>query len=145
MLLNYKEHKERNKCDTMIFMTSLAALGYRACGVGNLPGQYAVVAADCFVDNYSFLHEFGHNLGACHGPPARVCVEASNGYGDRGHGFRTIMAYRAVCGGANCTRVPRFSNKDPAYNWQGAPIGAAYTNNVHMHNTNRQITASNVC
>ena len=31
-------------------MALVAALGYRACGVGNLPGQYSVVAADCFVD-----------------------------------------------------------------------------------------------
>ena len=138
--------RQNNKCDTMVLFSSLAALGNRACGIGYLPGEHAVVAADCFVDNYSFLHELGHNLGACHGPPSRPCGAGANGYGDAVRGFRTILGYRSICGGSgNCTRVPRFSNKKSAFTWQGRVIGDRVSDNAWILNANKEGVASKVC
>lgn len=136
-----------NQCDTMVLFATLSALGNRACGIGYLPGEHAVVAADCFVDNYSFLHEIGHNIGACHGPPSRSCANAANGYGDATNDFRTILAYRAICGGGsgNCTRVPRYSNKEGAFAWKGASIGNGHSSNADIINTNKAILAGRSC
>lgn len=134
-----------NRCDAMVLFSTLAALGDRACGVGQRPGTRAVVAADCFVENLSFLHELGHNLGACHGPPASVCADGANGYGDATGVFRTILAYRAACGGGNCTRVPRFSSADPAVAWQGRPAGDAARDNARALNAHKETAASTVC
>ena len=132
-----------NKCDTMVLFSTLAALGNRACGIGFLPGEHAVVACDCFVDAFSFAHELGHNIGACHGPPSRPCGAGANGYG--GGDFRTIMAYRAICGGGNCTRVPRFSNKKSEFTWKGQPIGNSVSNNAWILSENKEGMASKVC
>ncbi len=139
--------KAQNKCDAVVLMSSLAGLGNRVCGISHSPGSHSVVAADCFVDNLSFLHELGHNLGACHGPPALVCSSGANGYADAARDFRTIMAYRAACGGlANCTRIPRFSNSARAYNWTGAPIGVAGRNDAaRLLNANSGAMAQNAC
>ena len=138
--------RQNNKCDTMVLFSTLAALGNRACGIGYLPGEHAVAAADCFVDNYSFLHELGHNLGACHGPPSRPCGAGANGYGDATSGFRSILAYRSICGGSgNCTRVPRFSNKKSEFKWRGQPIGNSLSNNAWLLNENKEGVASKVC
>jgi hypothetical protein len=140
--------RQRNTCDTMVLFSTLAGLGNSACGIGYLPGDHAVVAADCFVDNYSFLHEFGHNLGACHGPPSRRCGAGANGYGDAANDFRTILAYRAICGmyhEGNCTRVPRFSNKKSAFSWKGEAIGDASSDNAWILNANKEEAARRVC
>ena len=138
--------RQNNKCDTMVLFSTLAALGNRACGIGYLPGEHAVVAADCFVDNYSFLHELGHNLGACHGPPSRPCGAGANGYGDAVGGFRTILGYRSICGGSgNCTRVPRFSNNKSVFTWQGRGIGDRTSDNAWILNENKEGVASIVC
>ena len=136
-----------NKCDTMVLFATLGSLGNRACGIGYLPGEHAVVAADCFVDNFSFLHELGHNIGACHGPPSRPCGAGANGYGDATNDFRTILAYRAICGGGegNCTRVPRFSNKKSGFNWKGEAIGDDRSDNAWILNANKGEVASRMC
>lgn len=134
-----------NKCDTMVLFSTMAALGNRACGIGYLPGAHAVVAADCFVDNYSFLHEFGHNVGACHGPPSRPCGAGANGYGDATNDFRTILAYHAICGGGNCTRIPRYSNKKSDFNWNAHSIGNSVSDNAWILNANKDDVASRTC
>ena len=137
-----------NKCDTMVLFATLDALGNRACGIGFLPGEYAVVAADCFVDNYSFLHELGHNLGACHGPPSRMCLGGANAYGDSSHHFRTILAYRSICGegsSSNCTRVPRYSSSDTSLGWHGHAIGDDRSNNAATLNANKEVAARKTC
>lgn len=134
-----------NKCDTMVLFATLGALGGNACGIGQLPGRHAVVAADCFGPNYSFLHEFGHNMGACHGPPNWSCGSAANGYGDAPHGFRTILAYRSICGSNDCVRIPRFSNKDTTFSWNGYAIGDGSSNNAKVINDNRDTLTRGTC
>lgn len=134
-----------NKCDTMVLFATLPALGNRACGIGYLPGAYAVVADVCFVDNYSFLHETGHNLGACHGAPAHTCSTGGNGYGDDEHRFRTILAYSSICLSRKCVRVPRFSNVNTSFSWEGYAIGSAGQDNAHILNTNKASAAGRVC
>ena len=141
-----EEVRVGNKCDLMVLFSTLQGLGNNACGVGYAPGKYSVVAADCFVDNYSFLHEIGHNLGACHGYPARAGGAGANAYGDAPHHFRTILAYREICEqGANCTRVPRFSNVISNYTWKGHATGNSNSDNAWIINANRHRAASNTC
>ena len=76
-----------------------------SCGIGNLnqtPADFErnafnVVAASCAVNNFSFAHELGHNLGSCHDrETSKTCVGSfpySFGYQDPDGEFRTIMAY----------------------------------------------------
>ena len=102
--------------DLVVAYTTLAGMGRRACGIGYMfPGRSSAVAAECFVENYSMLHEvIGHGSGVCH----YGCGMGANGFTDGGKTFRTIMAYPNTCNG--CTRVPRFSceNNDCRYNAQ---------------------------
>lgn len=125
--------KSARSCSIMILYSSIAGLGNSACGIGELPGDTAVVAGACFTPNFSFLHELGHNLACCHGtPPGPDCPDGRNAYADTRARFRTILAYRATCRG--CPRVGRFSNIDGAFTWRGAKIGDASHNNAKTVN-----------
>ena len=126
--------RRRNGCDTMVLYSSLDALGGNACGVGDMPGNHAVVAGACFVDNYSFVHELGHNLNACHGaPPLPACSgRGRSGYANEAGKFRTIMAYSAMC--RSCKRIGRFSSANQTLSWLGAPIGDASHDNAAAMN-----------
>ncbi len=82
-----------------------------------------IVAGPCVIDNLSFPHELGHNLGAVHD---RNNTESSGffpysyGYQKNGH-FRTVMAYFNGC---SCPRVAHFSNPDIRYEDQPTGIPA---------------------
>ena len=140
--------RDAHACDVMVLFSTIGALGNRACGLGYMfPGAHAAVAAPCFKDNFSFVHEVGHMLGACHGDPGTLCVAGANGYGSSRHAFRTIEAYRAACGrdSASCTRIPRVSNSIPAYTWNDWPIGDARHSNAWMLNANRDGASVHRC
>lgn len=89
---------------------------------------FSTVDYPCAVDNLSFPHELGHNMGLNHDR----YVESSPDLYDYAVGYvylpgkwRTIMAYNNQCAAQvpsfNCTRIPRFSNPDQTYG--GAPLG----------------------
>lgn len=140
--------RDAGGCDVMVLFSTLAGLGNRACGIGYMfPGAHAVVAAPCFKDNYSFIHEILHTFGSCHGEPAMPCGAGANGYGDRAHGFRTIEAYRGACGytAVNCTRIPRISNSHTQFTWSGWPIGNARHSNAWIVNANSAYAATRRC
>jgi hypothetical protein len=127
------------KCDAVVLYASTAALGWRSCGIGQLPGTHSVVAGPCFKDNLSFLHELGHNLNACH----LGCGNGRSAYANTAQNFRTIMAYASTCN--NCPRIPRFSNSLPAFSWNGHAIGDAEHDNTRVMNAWRGILEGRVC
>ena len=139
--------REAGACDVMVLFASLAALGNSACGLAYMyPGSHGVVAAPCFKDNLSFVHELGHMFGACHGYPAISCGAGANGYGDSINGFRTIEAYRRACrSGTACPRVPRVSNSDSSYTWKGHPIGGVGYDNAWTLNANAESVSKLRC
>jgi len=140
--------RDLGACDVMVLFSSLAGLGNRACGIGYMfPGAHAVVAAPCFTENYSFVHELGHTLGACHGGAAGMCGAGANGFGSSQHGFRTVEAYDTACGSnaAVCTRIPRVSNRDRAYVWNDYAIGDTRHSNAWILNANRESASARYC
>jgi hypothetical protein len=113
-----------------------------SCGLGYIMSTVAldfenrafnVVDVDCAVNNYTFAHELGHNMGAQHdayevassGSLNKPAYPYGYGYANPDAGFRTIMAYRTLCeaNGMNCQRELRWSNPDQ---YIGAdPLGIA--------------------
>lgn len=87
---------------------------------------FSTVDFPCAVDNLSFPHELGHNMGLSHDryvDPTPTLYDYAVGYVNTTKRFRTIMAYNNQCAdlGFNCTRVRRFSNPDLTYD--GVPSG----------------------
>jgi peptidyl-Asp metalloendopeptidase len=99
---------------------------FDACGIGfvmrstaNRNTGYNIVDFRCAWDNYSFIHEIGHNLGAGHSKDSEANVPLhlfDYSFGLRWPGkFRTIMAYN--CAPATpCERIDRFTNPRIGYN-----------------------------
>jgi len=133
------------------------------CGIGyilnpSLPAAtmaslgFSVAERQCAVDNYTFAHEMGHNMGAHHAkddlnPDGTVPSGAypySNGYKQKTgpNKFRTIMAYDGNCG---CPRIDYWSNPNVTY--FGLPTGVdpsstdSAANYLTLNNT-RQIVAN---
>jgi len=110
------QHRE---CTNFVLFSTLRGLGYRACGIGFLPGTTAVVAGICFDENLSFAHELGHNVAMTH----------REGFASEDGRFRSIMAYRSLCKGKTpCDRVPRYSSLGGT--WHGVSIGSVSSNNA---------------
>ncbi|NCJ07590.1 hypothetical protein GS597_13945 [Synechococcales cyanobacterium C] len=85
----------------------LAAVGFF------IENPFHVVQVDCAVNNITFAHELGHNLGACDDRDSSGDCEGSSafahGYQDTENQFRTIMSYDCPVSGG-CPRVNRWSN-----------------------------------
>ena len=89
---------------------------------------FSTVDFPCAVDNLSFPHELGHNMGLSHDryvDPTPAFADYAVGYVYLPGKWRTIMAYNNQCTAQNppfnSTRIPRFSNPDLTYG--GAPLG----------------------
>jgi hypothetical protein len=107
------------------------------CGIGWMPPldtigpatrdwAYSVSERGCAINNYSFVHELGHNLGLNHDR----YVAGDNSPADYNFGYvvlpkamRTVMAYDNECqaNGFSCQRYPLFST--PAVRIRDVPIG----------------------
>lgn len=94
---------------------------------------FNVVRRQTAIDNNTFAHEMGHNMGLEHdlyvSPAAGHPTFApyAHGYIDLVHQFRTIMAYDNQCNasGFSCTRVAQFSS--PTHTYTGFTTGNAST------------------
>lgn len=113
---------------------------------------FNVVNRSCDVNNYSFAHELGHNMGLLHDiadAPSGTTVTPENsttplainyahGYIDVANQFYTVMAI-TPCN--NCVRIPYFSNPNVRFN--AAPIGdASVAHDSRALNDTRETTAN---
>jgi hypothetical protein len=96
-----------------------AGLATPVHGPGYSPNAiaFAVVDAECAIDNFVFSHEVGHLLGAGHDagasqPPSGPAAYAK-GYVLQAANSRSIMAYSTAC--PSCTRAPYYSNPNHPY------------------------------
>ena len=119
-------------------LVALLVDSFNACGVGFLAPfnedlGFTVTDTGCAVDNLSFPHEIGHNMGCHHDRDNAGSGPYPYGYGWRwtstnGSRYRTIMAYSQN----GDTRVPYFSNPD--VNFIGVPTGVANSeDNARVH------------
>lgn len=127
-------------------------VGYKEtnpCGIGWMPPldqigpdtrdwAFSVSERGCAVNNYSFIHELGHNLGLNHDRYVAGEVPATDynfGYIILRKGVRTVMAYNDECLANNieCQRYPLFST--PALKIKGVPIGKPYGESQGAYNT----------
>jgi len=130
--------------------------GNGGCGVAWLqqtvsnafaPNGYSVLINFlCAVDNQSFPHEMGHNMGLRHDTfmdSASTPYAYAHGYTDPPHGFRTIMAYNNACvaAGTSCTRVNYFSS--PLNTYSGFTTGNASTADAAHALNNTALTVAN--
>lgn len=142
---NLSSLRESKGADLVSLLTD-ANIGY--CGIAFYPmagGSYgqSVIAQSCAVDNLSFPHEVGHNLGAAHDRYVDFSGYYSYGFGyiNLAQRWRTIMAYNNQCAdsGFNCTRIARFSG--PSVSWNGLPAGNTTTDNARALNTTAAMVA----
>jgi hypothetical protein len=131
-------HDRRDQLGADI-VTVLSGAG---CGIGYRPVHsthvtdgtvpFSVVGYTWAVDNLTFPHELGHNLGMNHDryvadPTDPDLYPYGYGYVNLASGWRTIMAYNTQCSDAAtfCTRIARYSNPDATY--AGEPTGRPST------------------
>jgi hypothetical protein len=93
------------------------------CGLGNTDvdesSAFSLTRVTC--ENYTFVHEIGHNLGAAHNPlnANQVHYSYAHGYRNSSNNYRTVMAYdsESEC----CDRIPYWSSSTNTRN--GLPLG----------------------
>jgi hypothetical protein len=83
---------------------------------------FSVTHWGCVDENYSFIHEMGHNMGASHDRANSTGGLDSYSYGWRFNGLDTIQ-YRTIMAYAPGKRIGHFSN--PNVRYQGTPTGVA--------------------
>lgn len=128
-----------------------------SCGIAwsgspSMDYMFSVSQYDCATGYFSFGHEIGHNVGMYHDRGTQnTCSETATfnyGYRDPAAAFRTILAYDCRMGQCDvmprngCTRVQRFSSSNPAYTYNGKPIGDSRRDNAKQLNNMRARVAS---
>ena len=113
---------------------------------------FSVSQYDCATGYFSFGHEIGHNLGMYHDRGTEnACSEANTfnyGYRDTSAAFRTILSYNCKMSQCDampkdgCTRIQRFSSSNPAFTYNGKPIGDTKRDNAKQANNVRASVAA---
>lgn len=131
---NVQTLRDTYGADLVVLLTHTLESGI--CGRGYMPSPptaatdtkgFSVVKMSCAVDNLSFPHEMGHNMGADHLCGDGASANINHGYlvsepADGGNSWRTVLAYNQ-CTSGTCTRIPYFSNPGLSY----SPTGSATT------------------
>jgi peptidyl-Asp metalloendopeptidase len=101
---------------------SYCGFGYMMTQVSTTFADWAfnVISTSCAVNNFSFVHELGHNMGLNHDvyvAPGPGVFDDSHGYVNLDVGWRTIMAYSNLCSDRSkvCPRIPYFSSREQTY------------------------------
>lgn len=131
---------------SMFVETGRSESGESACGIGlhnSLPDLYSsmafsVVVRTC-IDNLSFVHEMGHNMGAGHDPsstgPRSSGTPSDFAYGHMSTEAKqyTIMALSRNC--ADCTREEFLSSPDHFYPGTAIMRGSTSQDNTRVLKT----------
>jgi hypothetical protein len=138
------ELRDRHQADLVHLLIS--KVEPNTCGIGWMPPPYALNAGrgfsvsdrECAVNNYSFVHELGHNFGLNHDRYAVPDADPDDfnfGYVAKRSRIRTVMAYNNECRDANedCERLLLFSS--PSRKVSGATMGRPYTRQYGAYNT----------
>ena len=114
--------------------------------------MFSISQYSCSTGYYSFAHEIGHNFDLQHDRASEnVCHMNSTfnyAYRNPNAEFRTILSYDCKIGQCDklpkngCDRILRFSNSNPAYTYNGQPIGDNSMDNARQFNTKRSFVAS---
>jgi hypothetical protein len=106
----------------------------------------------CATGYYTFGHELGHNFGLFHDHGTeQSCSETitfNYGYRQPNAEYRTMLSYDCRMGECDrmpkngCPRIQRFSNSNPAYTYNGKPIGNANSDNARQFNQYRATVAA---
>lgn len=97
---------------------------------------FSVTLRSC-INNHTFAHELGHNMGSQHNPEdASIPPAYNHSYGYRDNvgpvTFRTVMSY--ACPTGSCPRINYWSNTTLTY--LGEPMGTSTQNNrLSLNNT----------
>ncbi len=89
---------------------------------------------DNAVNNFTFAHELGHNLGAAHDRENAVIAGSASyahGYQDPAGSWRTIMAYSDGC---SCSRISYWSNPEKFHPGDGSLMGVASSDSLGADN-----------
>jgi hypothetical protein len=105
--------RDKDRADLVVMITDDEDYCGYAKQIGAVErNAYAINYEPCGLSpTYSFEHETGHLLGACHNIEASASCPTSDGHGyiDVSHHDRDIMAYDCDQDGGNCPRMPMFS------------------------------------
>jgi peptidyl-Asp metalloendopeptidase len=135
-------------------LVSLLVADGSYCGLawlftGSASSGFSVVnAQSCAVNNKTFAHELGHNMGAHHDPyvaPGPGAYAYSHGIINLASRWRDVMAYVDECLDTppftNCPKIQYMSTPKLTYN--GAALGdAAVCNNTHTLNKTAKAIAA---
>ena len=114
--------------------------------------MFGVTKYSCATGFYAFGHEIGHNFNMQHDRgTVGSCSELNTfnyGYRHPKAEYMTILSYGCKVGQCDnmpkngCPRIQRFSNSNPAYTYNGKPIGDARSDNARQFNSQRALVAS---
>jgi hypothetical protein len=128
-----KKRRETLRAHLVSYLDDLPS-SYEWAGVGYIMGSstnpaksvgYSIADWSSARDNYTMLHEIGHNHGAGHDAAGSTRLFSYSRGMKWANRFRSIMSYR--CDGAACDRIPRFTN--PSLTFSGTKIGDVETGN----------------
>ncbi len=145
------QFRENSNADlvTIVQQLNVEFLTGDVMGIAHLPGSSDFVnpfacrdaAFDdrCYINKirldsytlFNYAHELGHNLGLFHDigdsndPNSFPAIAGARGFLNSNGNFATTMVATNSCedSGNTCNRINRFSNPDPAFNFNGLPTG----------------------
>jgi hypothetical protein len=134
-------HALRTRYDAALVTLIIGELNSNVLGAGYIPNDdeygnaksaFSVVRVKTIPDDYTMIHEIGHNFGCGHHTQTDniSLYSYSHGYKDMttlGTMFSTIMSYERT-GGLYSPRIPYFS--DPNMQFEGTAIGSSAANNA---------------
>jgi hypothetical protein len=135
-----------------MIVASASSCGISWSGEPKAQIMFSLSQFSCATGYYSFGHEIAHNFNMQHDRATEnVCAMNTTfnyGYIQPNAEFRTIMSYDCKMGQCDnmpkdgCNRVQRFSNSNPAYTFNGKPIGDNSRDNARQFNSKRSLVAS---
>ncbi|MCY7410178.1 MAG: M12 family metallo-peptidase [Chitinophagales bacterium] len=105
-------------------------VGLAATILASYGSAFCVVERGSAIDNFSFMHEIGHLMGARHDLYVDGSGDFNHGYIIHSEKVRTVMAYNDECAdnGYDCDRIEYFSTPDVNFPGTSKPLGTVSDN-----------------